>query len=117
MSLTTATLHTIIAVGVKDTEDGIEHRGNFRVVTKDVGATIGVGVYRGEELIHSFYAHTRYSDRAREIARELIFETLDELRKDRGARWVFEYFPDRFPAFVYEHGHNNLDPIHLKESQ
>jgi hypothetical protein len=113
MSLTSATLHTVVAVGARDTEDGIEHRGNFRVVTKDVGATIGVGVYSIETLVHSFYAHTRYADRACEITRDLIFETIDEIRRDRGARFIFESFAERFAAIAYERGHDPLDPQEL----
>jgi hypothetical protein len=116
VSLTTADLRTIVTVVAKDTEDGIEYLTSFRLVTRDVGETIGVGVYLGNELIHSFYAHTRHPDLAQEITRDLIFETVDELRKDRGARWVSDYFPDRFPDFVYEHGHNPLHPAHLETS-
>ncbi|MFE0472682.1 hypothetical protein ACFW2V_13805 [Streptomyces sp. NPDC058947] len=114
MNLTATALVTLVAVTVKDTVDGVAHHGSFRVVTKDVGATIGVGVYLQQELIHSFYAHTRHPDRAEEITRDLIHETVEEIRQDRGARWVFEYFADRFRATVHERGHNPLDPSELR---
>lgn len=113
MSLTRTEMHTIVSVAVADSEAGPHHYGDFRVVARDIGATVGVGVYRGEKLVHSFCAHTRYVDRAEEIARDLIHESVEEVRRDRGVRHVFEYFAERFKAIAHERGHEPLDPQEL----
>jgi hypothetical protein len=113
--LTTTTLHTVVRWVASD-YDGETYQGSYDVVTKDVGATIGVGVYSGEKLIHSFYAHTRYGFTAAEIARDLIANTVERIRDDMGAKSVAVQFWRVFPTLVRQAGHNELDPVLLTDA-
>jgi hypothetical protein len=114
VSLVSANLITHVHWTARDSEESRQFFGYFRIATRDVGATIGVGVYAipgglgGEKLVHSFYAHTRHPDWAEEITRDLILETVREIQEDRGARFVVDYFPERFPARAAEAGHAPL---------
>lgn len=117
MTLTHAALLTLVTWESRDRPDLPAHKGAYPIIAKDIGATVGIAVYdeTGTHRIHTFYAHTRYVSAAREITRDLIRDAVDEIRADKGARNVVAEFPHRFPAFVYEHGHNDLDPSHMED--
>lgn len=114
--LSSASLHAVVRWTSRDYPGGETYSGSYDVITKDVGATIGVGVYSGKRLIHSFYAHTRHEDYAAEIARDLIRDAVDRIQDDMGARSVAIQFPRVFPTLVLQAGHNELDPSHLTDA-
>lgn len=113
--LSTATLATVVRWTAQDFAAGAVHSGSYDIVTKDLGGTIGVGVYDGDTLIHSFYAQTRHDDYAQTITKDLIADAVDELA-DTGARFVAQKFPAHFRSFVYDAGHADLAPGMLKDA-
>jgi hypothetical protein len=120
--LVTAKLLPLVIWTAKDHAYGREARGAYRIATKDVGATIGVGVYEfyadcSGELIHSFYAHTSHASYAEDIARELILEAVKFIQHASGAGYVIPRFPEVFPQIVRDADHRDLPAEWLTEGR
>lgn len=110
--MTKVELATVVRWAAETTRPGRPTRpfsGEYDIVLKDVGATIGVGVYWGETLVHAFYAHTRYESRAAETARELVARAIESIVANEGAMAVMYKFPHVFPGVVAAAGHRPLN--------
>lgn len=106
--LTDTALMTMVTWQARNAPDDTPYQGCYRIVTKDVGATIGVGVYTGKTLIHSFYAHTSHTSYAREITQQLIGETVKAIQQAHGAEYVAAFFPYEFPTVTRNNNHRDL---------